>query len=143
MTEVATLRVEKLIQLTESLTALISQECRAFENRRPQDAARTLEETSRLANVYRHESMKIRADRSLIEGAPLKLRTALMRATEAFEAVLARHGRALDAARTVTEGLVRAVADDVVSRRSTGAGYGPTAAAVAASGSAITLNRRA
>ncbi len=143
MSEAATKRVENLITLTESLTSLISQECRAFEERRPHEAARTLEETSRLANIYRHESLKIRGDRSLIEGAPVKLRTALMRATEAFDAVLARHGRALEAAKVVTEGIVRAVADEVVSRRSTGAGYGSAGTAVAAPGTAITLNKRA
>lgn len=143
MTEAATKRVESLIQLTEALTALIATECRAFESRRPQDAARTLEETSRLANIYRHESARIRADRSLIAGAPVALRTQLIRVTEAFDAVLARHGRALEAAKTVTEGLVRAVANEVVSQRKTGAGYGPGAQAVSASASAVTLNKRA
>lgn len=143
MSEAATKRVENLIQLTESLTALISIECRAFEARRPQDAARTLEETSRLANIYRHESLKIRGDKSLIEGAPRALRQNLIRATEAFDAVLHRHGRALEAAKVVTEGLVKAVADEVIKQRKTGAGYGPSAHAVAASATAITLNRRA
>jgi phosphoserine phosphatase len=143
MSEAATRRVEQLIQLTQSLTALIAAECRAFEARRPQDAARTLEETTRLANIYRHESARIRVDRSLIAGAPAALRNELIRATEAFDAVLARHGRAIDAARTVTEGLVRAVANEVVAQRKTGAGYGPGATAVAASATAITLNKRA
>ena len=50
-----------------------------------------------------------------------------MRATEAFEAVLARHGRALEAAKTVTEGLVRAIAEEVARSRSAGTGYGPGA----------------
>jgi len=143
MSDAATTRVQNLIHLTESLTALIAAECRAFEARRPQDAARTLEETTRLANIYRHESAKIRADRSLISPAPLALRTELIRVTEAFDAVLARHGRALEAAKTVTEGLVRAVANEVVAQRKTGAGYGPGAQAVSASASAITLNRSA
>jgi hypothetical protein len=136
-------RVEQLITLTERLTALISEECRAFEARRPHEAARNIEETSRLANLYRHESTKVRANRGLIEGAPLARRMALMRATEAFDAVLARHGRALEAAKTVTEGIVRAVADEIVSRRATGAGYGPGAAAVSGSATAVTLNRSA
>ena len=143
MTEAAKRRVENLIQLTEGLTALIAAECRAFESRRPHEAAKTLEETARLANIYRHESLKIRADRSLIAPAPRELKLALVRATEAFDAVLARHGRALEAAKIVTEGIVKAVAEEVVSRRSTGAGYGSGGAAVSASASAITLNRRA
>ena len=139
----ATERVEQLIALTGRLTDLISGECRAFEARRPHEAAATLEETSKLANVYRHESMKIRADKSLLDGAPLERRRALMRATEAFDAVLARHGRALQASKVVTEGIVRAVAEETIKNRNTGAGYGSNAAATTASGAAVTLNRRA
>ena len=143
MSEAAAKRVEGLIRLTESLTALIASECRAFEARRPQDAAKTLEETTRLANIYRHESARVRADGSLIAGAPMAMRVQLIRVTEAFDSVLHRHGRALEAARTVTEGLVRAVAHEVVVQRKTGAGYGPGAQAVSANASAITLNRSA
>jgi hypothetical protein len=87
--------------------------------------------------------MKIRADKSLLDGAPLERRRALMRATEAFDAVLARHGRALQASKVVTEGIVRAVAEETMKNRNTGAGYGANAAATTASGAAITLNRRA
>ncbi len=143
MSQAASERVDALITLTERLTDLISQECRAFEARRPQDAAKTIEETSQLANAYRHESGRIRANKALIEGAPLERRLTLIRATEAFDAVLARHGRALEAAKIVTEGIVRAIADEVVAQRNTGAGYGPAASSVAAPATAITLNKSA
>ncbi len=137
-------RVGQLILLTERLTELIALEAQAFEQRRPQDAALHIEETSKLANVYRHESARVRANPEMVAGAPLAQRTRLVRATEAFDAVLARQGRALDAARTITEGLVRAIADEVASNRSTGSGYGP-GAMPGASGSptSITLNKRA
>ena len=140
----ATDRVEQLIVLTERLTELIAHEALAFEERRPQDAALHIEETSKLANIYRHESARVRANPNLVAGAPLMQRTRLIRATEAFDAVLARQGRALDAAKTVTEGLVRAIAEEVASKRNTGSGYGRGgAAAPAASATSITLNKRA
>ena len=139
----ATDRVEQLIILTDRLTALMVQQCQAFEQRRPQDAAASMEEMTRLANLYRHESMRVRASPDLIEGAPLEQRQQLMRATEAFDAVLARQGRAIEAARTVTEGLVRAIAEEVASQRSTGSGYGATAESQAGDARAITLNKRA
>jgi hypothetical protein len=126
-------RVGQLIILTERLTGLIAD----------QDAAAQLEETSRLANLYRHESTRVRSQPALIAGAPMDQRLALMRATEGFDAVLARQGRALEAARTVTEGLVKAIADEVVSQRSAGPGYGPGATAIGADARAITLNRSA
>ena len=79
----------------------------------------------------------------ILDGAPLERRRALMRSTEAFDAVLARHGRALQASKVVTEGIVRAVAEETIRNRNTGAGYGSDAAATTASGAAVTLNRRA
>jgi hypothetical protein len=139
----ATDRVEQLIVLTDRLTGLMADQCLAFEQRRPQDAAAQMEELSRLANIYRHESARVRQTPTLIEAAPLEQRARLMRATEGFDAVLARQGRALEATRTVTEGLVRAIAEEVAAQRNSGSGYGPTAASQAGDARAITLNKRA
>ena len=112
-------RVDQLIILTERLTELITGQCQAFEERRPQDAAGLLEETSRLANLYRHESVRIRADTRLVEAAPL-------------------------AARTVTEGLVKCIADEVAAQRTKAVSYGATGTQTARTmATAITLNRRA
>ena len=135
-------RVAQLIALTERLTAKLAEETRAFENRRPQDVIGGLEETQRLANLYRHESVRVKADRSLIETAELSQRLALMQATEAFEAVLARHARAVEAARTVSEGIVRAIAAEVADVRSPG-GYGSGGQAQSGDARAVTLNRKA
>lgn len=137
-------RVEQLVILTERLTHLIAEQCQAFEQRRPQDAAAMLEETSRLANLYRHESARVRADPRMVEAAPLEARTRLIRATEAFDAVLARQGRAIEAARTVTEGLVRCIAEEVANLRSQASVYGASGQqSVSSTGTAITLNKRA
>ncbi|MFC3080308.1 flagellar basal body protein [Phenylobacterium terrae] len=137
-------RVDQLIILTERLTALLVEECQAFERRRPQDIAGQVEETQRLANLYRHESTRVRANPALVSSAPLAQRQRLMRATEAFDAVLARHGRALAAAKTITEGLVRAIGEEVASQRTSATAYGPGATQASASAAtAITLNKRA
>jgi hypothetical protein len=137
-------RVDQLIILTERLTALLVEECQAFERRRPQDIAGQVEETQRMANLYRHESTRVRANPALVSGAPLAQRQRLMRATEAFDSVLARHGRALAAAKAVTEGLVRAVAEEVACQRTSATAYGPTASqSSATAATAITLNKRA
>ena len=143
--ENASERVEQLILLTERLTGLVAKEAQAFENRRPQEAASFQAETSRLANLYRHESTRVRGNVALVQGASLQRRQRLVRATEAFDAVLARQGRAVTAAKTVTAGLVRAIAQEVAEQRPTASGYGPGAqgAAYRQNGTAITLNQRA
>lgn len=137
-------RVDQLILLTERLTALVAEQAKAFETRRPQDAVVHIEETGRLANLYRHESARIRGNPDLISAAPLAQRARLNRATEAFDAVLARQARAVGAVKTVTEGLVRAIAEEVATQRQKGASYGPGALQTPTpAATAITLNKRA
>lgn len=137
-------RVEQLILLTERLTSLVADQAKSFEARRPQDAAVQVEETGRLANLYRHESARIRGNPGLIVSADPAQRIRLTRATEAFDAVLARQARAVGAMKTVTEGLVRAIAEEVASQRNKGASYGPGALQTpTAAATAITLNKRA
>ena len=109
----ATARVDQMTDLTERLTACLIAEARAFETRRPQDAAATVAATQELANTYRRESAQLKANPSAIAGAPAARRSALIKATEAFEAVLTRHARAVEAARQISEGLVKTIAAEV------------------------------
>ena len=136
-------RVDQLTGLTDRLTALITQECKAFEERKPHEVALTLDETARLANLYRHESLKMKADPTALEGAPAELKERLVSATRAFDAVLARHGRAVEAAKTITEGLIRAIAEEVHKQRNAVAGYGPKALQAPRPATPVALNRRA
>ncbi len=140
----ASLRVTQLADLTERLTDLIALEAQAFEQRRPQAAAAQIAETSRLANIYRHETARIRGNPGLLSASRVEDRLRLIRATEAFDAVLARQGRALEAAKAVTEGLVQAIANEVAQQRTRGVSYGP-GARVHSMGIAtsITLNQSA
>ena len=140
----ATERVEQLIRLTDRLTALVAEQAKAFEARRPQDAVVHVEETGRLANLYRHESARVRANPDLISAAPQPQRIRLRRATEAFDAVLARQARAVGAVKTVTEGLVRAIAEEIAGQRQKGVSYGASGTQnQATAATAITLNKRA
>ena len=137
--------VQKLIALTEQLTERMRLDADAFEARRPHEAAAHIDETQRLANMYRHESDRVRQNPSLIAGAPSQLRSRLAKASEAFEVTLARHGRAVFALKTVTEGVVRAIAEEVARARAAVQGYGPGARMAAPDGGAvpIALNRTA
>jgi hypothetical protein len=137
-------RISQLIGLTERLTRLLAAQAQAFEARRPQDAAAAMEETAGLANGYRHEAQRIRQQAEILAKLTDRQRLRLTRATEAFDAVIARHARALMAAKTVTEGLVHAIAEEVAAQRSAGAAYGPLGTRTRpATAAPITLNRRA
>jgi len=139
----ATARVRQLIDLTKRLTARLTEESRAFESRRPQDAVDTMAATQDLANAYRRESAQLKADPASVAAAPIGDRTALVRATEAFEAVLSRHARSVEAARIVSEGLVQTIAAEVAGQRGSPSAYGASGKANPGDSRAVALNRQA
>jgi len=147
MTDAATLnataRIRQLVDLTDRLSARLGAESKAFEARRPQDAAATLSETQELANVYRRESAQLKANPEVLAAAPASERIILIRATEAFEAVLSRHAIAVEAARIISEGLVQTIAAEVAGLRGTPSAYGASGKAHAGDGRAVAFNRQA
>src|SRR5690606_11619870 len=89
--ETAGLRVQHLTRLTRDLTERLSLEMEALRAHRAQDLTQGMAETQEMANLYRRESVQVKANPSLIASAPEADRNALIAATEAFEAVLADH----------------------------------------------------
>ncbi len=139
----ATARVRQLIDLTERLIASLGAEAKAFEAHRPQDAAASLAGTQDLANAYRRESAQIKARPEVLAAAPASERAALVRVTEAFEAMLSRHSRAIEAARIISEGLVKTIAAEVTAQRGSPSAYGASGRANAGDGRAVAFNRTA
>ncbi|MFN3930890.1 MAG: flagellar basal-body protein FlbY [Brevundimonas sp.] len=139
----ATARVRQLIDLTERLTASLGAEAKAFEAHRPQDAAATLAGTQDLANTYRRESAQVKANPSVLAAAPAAERAALIRVTEAFEVILARHSHAIEAARIISEGLVQTIAAEVTAQRGSPSAYGASGRANVGDARAVAFNRTA
>lgn len=117
-------RAEQLLVLTQRLAALAESECAALAEGRPLSGEGAGEELRRLANAYRLEMARIREDRSLIAGAPRALRARLQAETAALQGKLDVYAAALAAAREITEGLVRAVGEEVQRARRGPATYG-------------------
>lgn len=139
----ATARVRQLLDLTRRLTDQLQAEAAAFEARRPLDALASLGETQELANQYRRESAQIKANPQIIAPAPASDRKALIEATRAFDAVLARHSRAVEAARRLSEGLVQTIAAEVTAQRGNPSAYGASGQAAQADPRAVALNKTA
>ena len=136
-------RAGQLIRLTEQLTDRLAHETQAYEAHKAHEVAAGVAETARLANLYRHEAVRVKLQPQLIAGARPETRDRLKRTTEAFERVLARHGRAVNAARQISEGLVRAIAEEISRQRGAVASYGPKARQLLRPATSLTLNRRA
>jgi len=139
----AGIHARRLTDLTARLTDRLEAETAAFAERRPQDVVSSLAQTQDLANQYRRESAQVKASPAVIAAASKAEKTSLIEATQRFETVLARHAQAVEAARIVSEGVVRAIAHEVSAARARGTGYGSKGHAAPGDGRAITLNRSA
>lgn len=137
-------RAGQLLLLTERLTALVVREGELLAAGRPLDGETgDGAEMRRLANAYRLEMARIRADRELISAAPLRVRERLQAATEALQARLDTFLVGLTAAREITEGLVRAVAEEVQHARKGPAGYDALGGYAEAGALPVALDQRA
>ncbi|MBK8543782.1 MAG: flagellar basal body protein [Caulobacteraceae bacterium] len=113
-------RVEQLLLMTERLAALAADDTRRIQDRQPLPEN---EEKNRLANAYRLELARIKQDAALIQDAPPALLAELRRSTVALHETLAAHEIALNAVKVISEGLVHAMAEEVVRQRGSGANY--------------------
>ncbi|KAF0172235.1 MAG: flagellar basal-body protein FlbY [Hyphomonadaceae bacterium] len=138
-------RAEQILLLTDRLMVIVEAETAALAAGRPAraDAPESIE-LQRLANAYRLEMARIKDDPALISGAPRAVREQLQSVTAALQLRLDRYGLALGAAREVTEGLVRAMAEEVQRVRRGPQGYGAQGTYAEPVGTgAVALDRRA
>ncbi len=136
-------RARQLIALTQRLSERLQRETAVLEAHRPQDLYDGIEETRQLSNMYRHESARIKADPSLLAGLSPSEKAALRAATEAFQTHLRRYELAVTSAKTITEGIIAAVAEDLNKRRSATATYGPRARTVTTGPQSLNYGYRA
>lgn len=127
-------RVEQLLLVTDRLIGLVTEETRRIDAREPPMEGAEAEEKTRLANVYRMELGRISQERALIAGAPPALLSKLRQRTETLHAALGKHEIALNAVKVVAEGLVQAMAEEVVRQRGGGASYDARGAKAAPTG---------
>lgn len=117
-------RAEQLLLITERLAALAETDAERMRARAPLDENEAAEK-QRLANAYRLEMARIKQDPSLIADAPEDVLRRLRARTQDLHRLLAAHADALEAVKAVSEGLVQAMAEEVVRQRGAGGpGYG-------------------
>lgn len=117
-------RAEQLLLLTERLSHLIAEETRRIAAREPPLSGAEADEKNRLANAYRLELARLKQEPTLLAGAPADRLALLRRQTVALQDALATHEISLGAVKLITEGLVEAMAQEVVRLRGGGGVYG-------------------
>lgn len=121
-------RATQLLAMTQRLVGLIEVEIEALKARRMLGTATDWDEKERLVHAWRIEVSKVKADPTLIAGIPNQLKADLRIAAKQLEDGLETHAHALMATKTVTEGLVRSIANEIASSRSAPAAYGRSGA---------------
>jgi len=132
-------RAEQLLLMTERLADLAASDTRRIQARQALFEGGEIGEKNRLANAYRLELARIKQDHALIQDAPPALLERLRRSTVALHETLATHELALNAVKVVSEGLVHAMAEEVVRQRGDGANYSAQGALDTRSGPSPTV----
>ena len=117
-------RIEQLIILTERLTSLIERETELLADHRPHEIQDFQDERAKLSNLYVQEMELIKRNKALIEGVPTVLSDELKEATATFQDRLGEHARVLSRVRTVTENMVKSIADEISKKDQFDGGYG-------------------
>jgi hypothetical protein len=123
-------KIERLMALTARLTEALTADIAALERGRPREMRSPSAEVQQLTALYAREAASFAP--SAVQTLPKEARDQLTSATAAFRDVLARHGRILTRVRSTTEGMIRAIADDVARRKNAQRPYSPATTAAPA-----------
>jgi hypothetical protein len=115
-------RIERLIALTERLTEALGGDIAALERGRAREMRSIAPDIQQLTLLYAREAAAVSP--ALAKAAPPAIRARLTQATKRFRETLALHARIVTRMRNASEGLIRAVAQDVEKKRQAARPYG-------------------
>lgn len=119
-------RIERLVTMGERLIEALAGDIAALNDGRPRDMKSTDPEIQRLAALYNREARGFQIDST--KSAPKALRDRLVATTARFRDVLQQHAKMLATIRDVSEGMIRAVVEDVEKKNAPMRTYGRTPA---------------
>lgn len=132
------------IALSKRLSEILETENEMLRTRRPREIAQLQEEKSQLALRFSREMDTLRNNSNLLENAAESERNELRESSQRFQDALKENQRLLFATKSVTEGIIRAVANEVEKVGSRAAGYNKRASMNKVSANkptSITLNQ--
>ena len=137
--------VDRILGVSTALTDVILRETSLLEARQPLKISELQSEKIRLANEYALDIQAISRRKELIDRAPSEKITRLKAAMSTLDTALARNRDVLGAAKSVSERILKSVADTVNETKAPTLGYGRNAAMTNRSNSrsaAIALDSR-
>jgi hypothetical protein len=111
--------------MTERLTEALKADIAALERGRPREM-RTIEpDMLQLAALFGRESAAFTI--AMTKSIPAATRSKLIEATKRFKDTLARQTRTVSRIKTISEGMIHAIAEDVARKKSAAKPYAPVA----------------
>jgi hypothetical protein len=132
-------KIELLITMAERLIAAIEADIAALRAGRPLELQTIDPEIQRLSALYSREVAGL--DPARAKTAPSELRQKFFATTSKFRDALAIHARLLTRVRNTSEGIVKAVAEEIERRRAPLCTYVPAASYGRSRAAAIVYNK--
>jgi hypothetical protein len=115
-------KAERVLVLTVRLTDALLGDIDAVDRGCPSEMKTIVPETQQMLSVYARETASLKTQARLLTSDS---RRALTNAAEKLHAALALHERRLSRVRRASEGMIRAIVDDVERRKRVTRTYGP------------------
>ncbi len=116
-------RLSRLTELVESLGEIVTRETELLATRHPRSLADTQSEKELLAAAYEYELRHLKADPGWVDGADPAAVGRLKQAVECFDAIMGQHARRLVTVKSISEGMIQAIAEEVQRKRQPVTGY--------------------
>lgn len=133
-------RLEQLLTMNKRLGDAVAADIAALEHGAFSDLSTTDPEIERLCALYGREVMALKAAGG-IKNAPADLIAKLKESGSRLKSLLGRHEQLVVVMRQASEGLVKAIAEEVDKTRSEGAPYAAAPGAKRTGGGAIVYNK--
>jgi type I site-specific restriction endonuclease len=132
-------RVERLIALAERLIAALESDIAELKNGRTATLSTSDPEVQKLTALYTREAQGF--DPRIAQSAPPTLRQRFVAITAKFREVLQLHARMIARVKNASEGIIRAIADEVERTNAPIRTYGPRPGYAPKSSGAMLFNR--
>ena len=132
-------RIERLIALAEKLVVALENDIAELKNGRTTALRTNDPEVQKLTALYTREAQGF--DPRIAQSAPPTLRQRFMAVTAKFREVLQMHARMIARVKNASEGIVRAIADEVERVNAPTRTYGPKPGYKPQSSGAMLFNR--
>lgn len=114
----------KLIRITTELKDIVRHETELLENKRPQEIKSLQGQKIRLMSQYKDVMNNARVNENLLGPEDSDIRIRIKEATEGLREELKRNARIVIRLKTITEGLLKSVSQEVGKRNRPAIGYG-------------------